>query len=69
MNVSTADSSGTVTLNPGATPLAAWRAIYYGANVALAAQSRVAVDAGAATIERIVALGAPVYGVNTGFGK
>jgi len=69
MSVSTADPSGTVTLDPGATPLAAWRAIYNGADVALAAQSRVAVDAGAATIERIVALGTPVYGVNTGFGK
>jgi len=69
MNVSTADTSGTITLEPGAVPLAAWRAIYYGASVALAPKSRTAVDAGAATIERIVALGAPVYGVNTGFGK
>jgi histidine ammonia-lyase len=61
--------SSTVTLNPGAIPLAAWRAIYLGADVSLAATCRPAVDAGAATIDRIVALGAPVYGINTGFGK
>ena len=61
--------SSTVTLNPGAIPLAAWRAIYFGADVLLAAACRPAVDAGAATIDRIVALGAPVYGINTGFGK
>ncbi len=59
----------TVMLDPGTTPLAAWRAIYDGAEVALTPGCRAAVDAGAATIARIVALGAPVYGVNTGFGK
>ncbi len=61
--------SSTVTLDPGSIPLTAWRAIYFGADVSLTASCRPVVDAGAATIERIVALGAPVYGINTGFGK
>ena len=59
----------TVTLRPGSMPLSAWRDIYFGAAVALPASSRPAVDAAAATIDRIVARGAPVYGINTGFGK
>ncbi len=59
----------TITLTPGAIPLAAWRSICFGAGATLPATARPAVDAGAATVERIVALGAPVYGINTGFGK
>ena len=56
-------------LIPGSTPLAAWRAIYFGAPVALDPSSRARVDAGARAIDQVVAKGAPVYGVNTGFGK
>jgi hypothetical protein len=48
-------------LTPGAIPLAAWRAIYFGADVSLAAACRPTVYAGAATIDRIVALGAVMH--------
>src|SRR5580698_10359484 len=58
-----------VMLRPGAVPLAGWRDIYFGANVELATDCRGAVDAGAVTIEAILARGEPVYGINTGFGK
>jgi len=58
-----------VTLVPGAVPLESWRAIYFGAAARLDPGCRAAVDAAAATIEAIVAAGAPVYGINTGFGK
>jgi histidine ammonia-lyase len=61
--------TNTITLRPGAITLDAWRDVYFGANVALAPHTRAAVDAGAATVEKIVAAGAPVYGINTGFGK
>jgi histidine ammonia-lyase len=61
--------NGAVTIVPGATGLDAWRAVYFGADVALDAHWRPRVDAGAAAVERIVARGEPVYGVNTGFGK
>jgi len=56
-------------LRPGATPLEDWRAIYRGAEVALDPSCWPAVEASAATVARIVARGAPVYGINTGFGK
>ena len=59
----------TQSLTPGATPLAAWRAIYFGAPVTLDAASRHTVEAGSRVIDAVIARGAPVYGVNTGFGK
>ncbi|MGE0813030.1 MAG: histidine ammonia-lyase [Vicinamibacterales bacterium] len=59
----------TVRLVPGSTPLAAWRAIYFGADCGLDTSCRPAVEAGARVIDGVVASGAPVYGVNTGFGK
>jgi histidine ammonia-lyase len=59
----------TVTLVPGSTPLASWRAIYRGADAVLDPTCRPPVDAGAGVVERVVAAGAPVYGINTGFGK
>jgi histidine ammonia-lyase len=49
--------------------LGGWRAIYFGAPVTLDARCRAAVDAGASTIEAILARHEPVYGINTGFGK
>ena len=61
--------SNVVTIVPAATPLDAWRGIYFGADTALAEDCRPRVDAGAAAVERIIELGEPVYGVNTGFGK
>lgn len=58
-----------IDLTPGAVPLADWRRIYRGSRAQLADGYQAGVAASAATIARIVAKGAPVYGVNTGFGK
>jgi histidine ammonia-lyase len=58
-----------IILQPGATPLAAWREIYRGAGGALDPACWSDVEASAAAVSRIVARGEPVYGVNTGFGK
>ena len=59
---------GTIILNPGAVSLAELRAIWTGAPVALAGSAWAAIDASAAAVERIVAGGRTVYGINTGFG-
>ncbi len=59
----------TVVLRPARLGLADWRRIYFGAGAALDPESRAAVEAGAATVETILARGEPVYGINTGFGK
>ncbi len=56
-------------LIPGQVPLADWCAIYRGATPTLDADCRAAVQASADSVARIVAKGAPVYGINTGFGK
>ncbi|MFL5181658.1 MAG: histidine ammonia-lyase [Microvirga sp.] len=61
-------SPGTL-LRPGAMALADWRAIYFGSAVLLDDGCRAAVEAGAATIDAILAKHEPVYGINTGFGK
>jgi len=58
-----------ITLLPGETPLAAWRAIYRGADVALDGAAHGKIAGSAATVQAILARGEPVYGVNTGFGK
>jgi histidine ammonia-lyase len=58
-----------VVLVPGGVSLAAWRAIWSGAAVALDPACGGAVAAGAAAILRILTKGDPVYGVNTGFGR
>jgi histidine ammonia-lyase len=56
-------------IHAGAVPLADWRRIYLGEVPLLdpAADERIA--ASAASVERILARGEPVYGINTGFGK
>jgi histidine ammonia-lyase len=59
----------TVVIRPGAASLADWRAIWSGAPVAVEPSSHTAVAASAAAVERILARGEPVYGINTGFGK
>ena len=59
----------TVRLSGGAVSLEDWRAIYAGAGVALDPATVQRVEAGAAAVQRIIARGEPVYGVNTGFGK
>ena len=56
-------------LTPGAVPLSAWRAIYFGRGAALDPACRPAVERSTAVVDAIVAKGEPVYGVNTGFGK
>lgn len=59
----------TETLRPGAVTLEQWQRVYRGASVTLDPSCFPAVERSAAAIERVVNKGAPVYGVNTGFGK
>ena len=54
-----------VTITPGAMSLADWREIYEGASAAIDAGAWNAIDASTAAVARIVAKGAPVYGINT----
>lgn len=56
-------------LSPGNVTLADWRAIYRGAVPRLDPACKPGIAASAATVERIIAKGEPVYGINTGFGK
>jgi len=56
-------------LNPGDVPLTDWKAIYRGATATLADDAWPVVADSAAAVERILAKGEPVYGINTGFGK
>ncbi|WP_116811441.1 histidine ammonia-lyase [Steroidobacter cummioxidans] len=58
-----------IVLQPGATSLEDWRAVYRGATPRLDASCRAAVEKGATAVARILARGEPVYGINTGFGK
>ena len=58
-----------ITLTPGRATLADWRAVVDGAGVRLDPAALPAVEASARTVDAIVARGAPVYGINTGFGK
>ena len=59
----------TVVLRPGEASLADWRAIWQGEPIAVDPSTQAAVAASAAAVERILARGEPVYGINTGFGK
>ena len=56
-------------LNPGGVPYADWHAIYRGAVPRLDPATAPAIARSAAAVDRIVACGEPIYGVNTGFGK
>ncbi len=58
-----------LTLHPGAVTLSQWRAIYRGGRPTLDPACMDAVRESAASVERILARGEPVYGINTGFGK
>src|SRR5436190_8223097 len=58
----------TLTLNPTAIDLAALRQLWQGAPARLDDASLDRISASAASVERIVAGGETVYGVNTGFG-
>jgi histidine ammonia-lyase len=59
----------TITLRPGQVTLAEWRAVYRGAHITLDPATAPTIAESAATVERILARGEPVYGINTGFGK
>ena len=59
----------TVRLSPGAVPLTGWRDIYRGAAAVVDPASDSAIETSARAVAAIVAKGAPVYGINTGFGK
>lgn len=56
-------------LTAGEVPLGQWREIYRGADVRLDPSAYPKIIASAASVERILAKGRPVYGINTGFGK
>jgi len=58
----------TLTLNPGSVTLDTLRALWRGQPAALDNTSLARIDAAAASVERIVAGGKTVYGINTGFG-
>ncbi|MES2337517.1 MAG: histidine ammonia-lyase [Pseudomonadota bacterium] len=58
-----------ISLNPGAVSLADWRAIWRGATARLDEGCRDVIADSAAALDRILARGEPVYGINTGFGK
>lgn len=58
-----------MTLVPGAVTLDALEAVWRGDDVLLDPGARPAIEAAAARVADVVAAGAPVYGINTGFGK
>jgi histidine ammonia-lyase len=58
-----------VVLEPGLDPLAAFRAIYFGAPVALSHHHRERVQQSALAVQRILTRDLPAYGINTGFGR
>ena len=59
----------TVVIRAGEASLADWRKIWRGAALAVDPAHHAGVAASAASVERILARGEPVYGINTGFGK
>ena len=58
-----------IRLQPGKVSLAEWAALWAGAPAALDPAAAPKIAASAAAVERIIARGEPVYGINTGFGK
>lgn len=58
-----------VLMKPGEVSLAEWRAIYRGASVTLDPATEPGIARSAAAVDRILAKGEPIYGINTGFGK
>ncbi|NKB60290.1 MAG: histidine ammonia-lyase [Alphaproteobacteria bacterium] len=59
----------TVSIDPGKTSLELWRQVCGGSAFRVDPRAKAAVDAAAGVIDDIVQRAAPVYGVNTGFGK
>jgi len=58
-----------IPIHPGEVSLASWRAVWQGADLALDPACRPKIAASTEAVRRILAAGAPVYGINTGFGK
>jgi histidine ammonia-lyase len=58
-----------MTFSPGHVSLQQWRDIYRGAAVTMDESAWSPIQAAADAVAQIVARGAPVYGINTGFGK
>lgn len=58
-----------IVMRPGEVSLTDWRAIYRGASATRHPDAGEPIRASAAAVERILARGEPVYGINTGFGK
>jgi histidine ammonia-lyase len=58
-----------VTIGPAGIALPQWRAIYEGAGLRLGAQCERAIEASCRALAAILAGDAPIYGVNTGFGR
>ena len=58
-----------IRLVPGQVSLAEWAALWAGAPAMLDPSAAPKIAASAAAVERIIARGEPVYGINTGFGK
>jgi histidine ammonia-lyase len=58
-----------IVLDPGHVTKTQWQAIYEGAPARLDPASAPAIAESAAAVARILAKSAPVYGINTGFGK
>ena len=57
-----------LTLTPGAVTLSQLRELWSGARARLSDDALAAIDTAASAVERIVASGKTVYGINTGFG-
>ncbi|MCY7397389.1 MAG: histidine ammonia-lyase [Sphingomonas bacterium] len=57
-----------ITLTPGSVTLDTLRDLWTGAPARLSGESLTAIDSAAASVDRIVAGGKTVYGINTGFG-
>jgi histidine ammonia-lyase len=63
------DSDTMIKITPGSNTLADWRKIYWGAPFTLVSDAEGIINAGAEAVQNIIRRGAPVYGINTGFGK
>ena len=61
-------SGAMITLTPGSVTLDQLRSIWSGTPARLSDDALAAIDTAAATVDRIVASGKTVYGINTGFG-
>jgi histidine ammonia-lyase len=59
----------TITIEPGSASLADWRHIYMGSGAHLSKEGWQAIAAAANEVTRLIANGAVIYGLNTGFGK